>query len=636
MIKITFPDGNIKEYDKGITLLEIAKGISPSLAKKCVAGKINDKLSSLIEPINEDVSIVLITQDDEEAIDILNHSTSHLLAHAVSRIYKDVKLGVGPSIENGFYHDFDLDDKISEFDLEKIEKEMKNIVSEKLDIKYELISIDDAKQLFKGDEYKQHFIEQASKHTDMLTLYTQGEFKNICRGPHLTNTSQMKHFKLLSVAGSFWLGDANNKMLQRVYGTAFFSKEDLDNYLFVQEEAKKRDHRKLGKELELFFFSEYGPGFPIFLENGMIVKNELLKYWQEVHNRENYKMIQTPIMLNKELWETSGHWFNYKENMYLSEIDKHEFAVKPMNCPGGMLTFKNKIYSYKDLPLKLGELGIVHRHEASGALHGLFRVRVFTQDDAHIFCKEDQLEQEVISLIRIYKEIYNMFDLDFHIELSTKPDKAIGDDSVWELSEQALANACNKAGFDYVLNEGDGAFYGPKLDFKLKDSIGRIWQCGTIQLDVNLPERFDLTYIAEDGTKKRPLMLHRALLGSVERFMGIITEHYAGAFPTWLSPNQVTIIPVSLTAHKEYCEEIETLLKDNNIRVNLDTREEKLPKKIRDAQVSKTPYTLIIGDKEVEQGNVTYRPYSIEDNTTVSKDDFLSMLKEEISTRKGR
>ncbi len=634
MIKISFPDGNVKEYESGISVIEIAKGISSSLAKKVVAAKVNDVLVDSSYSVIEDSNLVLITQDDEEALEILNHSTAHLLAQAIKEMYPEAKFGVGPAIEGGFYYDIDIDTQLSESDLPKIELQMKKLVKKAYKFERKNLSIAEAKELFKDDEYKLELISKIEDKGEDISIYSQGDFVDLCRGVHMSDVSKIKNFKLTSIAGAYWLGNSVNKMLQRIYGTSFYTAEALENHLAMIEEAKKRDHRKIGKELDLFFTSEYGPGFPIFLPNGMIVKNELLKYWNEIHYRENYEMIQTPMMLNKELWEISGHWFNYKENMYLSNIDDKEYAIKPMNCPGGMLAYKNSIHSYKEFPIKMGELGTVHRHEASGALHGLFRVRVFTQDDAHIFMREDQIEEEVIKLIDLYKEIYNKFGLDFHIELSTKPEKAIGDDAIWEVSEKALENACIKGGYEYKLNEGDGAFYGPKLDFKLRDSIGRIWQCGTIQLDYNLPERFELTYVAEDGSKKRPVMLHRALLGSIERFLGILTEHFAGAFPTWLAPVQVRILPVSMDAHLEYSKELKDLLDAEGIRVYLDEKEEKLGYKIRESQVKKTPYTLIIGDNEKDSSSVTYRPYSTEDNITVSKEEFVSMIKEEILNRK--
>ncbi len=634
MIKVSFPDGNVKEYESGISVIEIAKGISSSLAKKVVAAKINDVLVDSSYSVIEDSNLVLITQDDEEALEILNHSTAHLLAQAIKEMYPEAKFGVGPAIEGGFYYDIDIDTQLSEGDLSKIELQMKKLVKKAYKFERKNLSIAEVKDLFKDDEYKLELISKIEDKGEDISIYSQGDFVDLCRGVHMSDVSKIKNFKLTSIAGAYWLGNSDNKMLQRIYGTSFYTAEALENHLFMIEEAKKRDHRKIGKELDLFFMSEYGPGFPFFLPNGMIVKNELLKYWNEIHYRENYEMIQTPMMLNKELWETSGHWFNYKENMYLSNIDDKEYAIKPMNCPGGMLAYKNSIHSYKEFPIKMGELGTVHRHEASGALHGLFRVRVFTQDDAHIFMREDQIEEEVIKLIDLYKEIYNKFGLDFHIELSTKPEKAIGDDAIWEVSEKALENACIKGGYEYKLNEGDGAFYGPKLDFKLRDSIGRIWQCGTIQLDYNLPERFELTYVAEDGSKKRPVMLHRALLGSIERFLGILTEHFAGAFPTWLAPVQVRILPVSMDAHLEYSKELKDLLDAEGIRVYLDEKEEKLGYKIRESQVKKTPYTLIIGDNEKDSSSVTYRPYSTEDNISVSKEEFVSMIKEEILNRK--
>lgn len=634
MIKITFPDGNQKEYEQGIKVIEVAKDISISLAKKVIAGKIDGVLVDGLHEINSDGAIELILENSEEALEILNHSSAHLLAQAIKNLYPEAKFGVGPAIENGFYYDFDIDTQLSENDLAAIEKQMKHIVKTGQKIERREMSFEEAKEFFADDEYKLELINKIEDRNEVISVYTQGDFTDLCRGVHLMDVKKIKNFKLTSIAGAYWLGDSDNKMLQRIYGTSWWSKQELDDYLHMVEEAKKRDHRKLGKELDLFFMSEYGPGFPFFMPNGMIVKNELLDYWNEVHRREGYDFIQTPAMLDKTLWEISGHWYNYRENMYTSEIDKHEFAIKPMNCPGGMLAYKNKMHSYKEFPIKMAELGTVHRHEASGALHGLFRVRVFTQDDAHIFMTEEQIEQEVVNLINLYGEVYAKFGLDFHIELSTKPEKAIGTDESWEFAEAALARACEKAGHEYILNPGDGAFYGPKLDFKLKDSLGRIWQCGTIQLDNNLPERFDLTYVAEDGSKKRPIMLHRALLGSIERFIGVITEHYAGAFPTWMSPTQVRILPVSLTAHKEYVESLEADLKASGVRVMLDTREEKLNYKIREAQVMKTPYTLIIGDTEMEEGKVTYRPYGTQDNITVTKEEFMSMLTEEIELRK--
>lgn len=632
MIKITFKDGNEKEFENGITLAKIAESISKTLRKSVIAGYVNGELYDLNREIEVDATINLLTLEDNESEDILNHSCAHLLAQAITRLYPGTKFGIGPSIENGFYYDVETPTPILEEDLKKIEKEMQKIVAAAFPVTRMVVTKEEALERFKNDEYKTELISELND--DVITIYEQENFADLCRGVHVENTKVVKNFKLLSLAGAYWRGNSDNVMLQRVYGVAKPSKEALDNYLFMLEEAKKRDHRKLGKELDLFFISEYGPGFPFFLPKGMIVKNELINYWTEVHKREKYDFIQTPIMLNKELWETSGHWFNYRENMYTSDIDKHEFAIKPMNCPGGILVYQNDIHSYKEFPIKSGELGVVHRHEASGALHGLFRVRVFTQDDAHVFCREDQIEQEVIKLIKLYDEMYSKFGLKFHIELSTMPENAIGTKEIWDLSEKALAKACEVGGYDYVINEGDGAFYGPKLDFKLHDSIGRTWQCGTIQLDWNLPERFDMTYIAEDGTKKRPAMIHRALLGSLERFLGILTEHYAGAFPTWMAPEQVRIIPVNLELHGERANEINEILFDSKVRSSVDDRDEKMNKKIRESQINKVRYSIIIGDEEIANETVTVRAYGSQENATMSLEEFKTNILEEISTRR--
>ncbi len=626
MINLIFPDGNSKEFEKGTLVVEVAKSISPSLAKKCVAAYINDDLYDLNRPIDIDGKIKLITKDDSEALDILNHSTAHLLAHAVKNLYPHAKFGVGPAIENGFYYDIDLgEDILNDEALAKIEKEMKNITSQKVSMQRQVFSKTEALEFFKDDEYKLELINDLADE-EIITVYTQGEFSDLCRGGHIGFVSNIKHFKLLNVSGAYWRGDANNQMLQRVYGTSWFSKEDLENHLHLLEEAKKRDHRKIGKELDLFMISEYGPGFPFFLPDGMVVREELEKYWTEVHKRENYQLIKSPMMLNRELWETSGHWYHFKENMYLSEIENREFAIKPMNCPGSILVYKNDLHSYKNFPLKMGELGLVHRFESSGSLHGLFRVRAFTQDDAHIYMTKEQIEEEVINVIRLYEEIYSKFGLDFHIELSTKPEKAIGDDAAWDLAEKALANACIASGREYKLNPGDGAFYGPKLDFQLKDCIGRVWQCGTIQLDFNLPERFDLTYVNQDGEKERPVMVHRTCYGSIERFLGILIEHYAGAFPLWLAPKQVAIIPVNNKYHLEYAELIDDQLKSQNIRSNIDSREEKLGYKIRESQMSKICYQLVIGDNEVQNNLVTYRKYGEEKQVSIPLNEFVTMI----------
>jgi len=632
-IKITFPDGSVKEYPQGTTLANIASAISPSLRKKSVAGVVNDELVDLNRLIESDATIRLVTTDDKEAWEVLNHSTAHLLAHAVKRLYPHALFWVGPVVEEGFYYDIDLGaDSLSEEDLVDIEKMMNQIVKENIIIERVELTKEEALAQFKGDPYKVDLIENFEEGTK-ISAYRQGDFIDLCRGPHLESTGQIKAFKLLKVAGAYFKGDANNKMLQRVYGISFFKKEDLDKHLLMLEEAKKRDHRKLGKELGLFMISEYGPGFPFWLPNGMILRRELEQFWYDKHMQEGYQLIQTPIMLNRQLWEVSGHWENYRENMYTSEIDEMEFAIKPMNCPGGMLVYKHTLHSYKDFPLRIGELGLVHRHEASGALTGLFRVRNFTQDDAHIFCREDQVIDEVTNLIRLFDYFYSVFNLSYHIELSTRPEKYIGTIEVWDKAEKALAEACKRGGKEFKVNEGDGAFYGPKLDFKLRDSLGRIWQCGTIQLDMNLPERFDLTYIDADGERKRPVMLHRAIYGSIERFIGILIEHYAGAFPLWIAPRQVDVIPVNPELHSAYAEKVNEILMSNKIRSHVDLRDEKVGYKIRESQVKKVPYSIVLGDKEQEENLVTFRHYGDTKQVTVPLDEFISMLKAEIQNK---
>ncbi len=567
---------------------------------------------------------------EDERLNIINHSCAHLLAQAVKHLYPKALFWVGPVIEEGFYYDIDLgDDVIKEEDLEKIEKEMKKISKDGKRIYREELSREEALEKFKNDPYKIDLINNMDENT-VISCYTQGDFTDLCRGPHVDSVKELKYFKLLKVSGAYFKGDSKNKMLQRIYGICFETEEDLKNHLNFLEEAKKRDHKKLGKELGLFMFSEYGPGFPFWLPNGMILRKQLEDFWYREHTKEGYLFVKTPIMLNRDLWEVSGHWANYKENMYTSIIDEKEFAIKPMNCPGGMLIYKNELHSYKDLPLRVGELGHVHRHEASGALNGLFRVRTFTQDDAHIFMTEEQIESEIIKLINFIDRIYKLFNLSYTIELSTRPDKYIGDISVWDKSEEALMNACKKAGKDCKINPGDGAFYGPKLDFHVKDSLGRVWQCGTIQLDMNLPERFDLTYVASDGSKKRPIMLHRVIFGSIERFIGIITEHYAGAFPTWLAPVQINVIPVNNEFHLEYSKKIYSKLLENNFRVNLDDRDEKVGYRMRESVVKKYPYTLILGQKEIDDNKISYRKYGSEETVTVSLEEFIDLIKKEI------
>ncbi len=572
---------------------------------------------------------------ENESLSILNHSCAHLLAQAVKHLYPNATFWVGPVIEDGFYYDIDLGNiTLTEEDLPKIEKEMKKISKDGKKIIRNEISKEEALKEFKNDPYKIDLINRMDDKITTISTYTQGDFTDLCRGPHVENVKLLKYFKLLKVSGAYFKGDSQNKMLQRIYGVCFDTQEALDEYLNLLEEAKKRDHKKLGKELGLFMMSDFGPGFPFFLNNGMILKNQLENFWYEEHTKEGYEFIKTPIMLNKELWELSGHWFNYRENMYTSEIDEKTFAIKPMNCPGGMLVYKNSLHSYKDLPLRIGELGQVHRHEASGALNGLFRVRTFTQDDAHIFMREDQIESEVVRLINFIDRMYSKFNLTYDIELSTRPEeKFIGSIDIWNKSEKALEDACHKAGHDCKINPGDGAFYGPKLDFHIKDSLGRVWQCGTIQLDMNLPERFDLTYIDADGSKKRPVMLHRVIYGSIERFIGILIEHYAGAFPLWLSPIQVNIIPVNNQYHLDYSNKLFNQLSDNQIRVKLDDRNEKLGYKMRESQTKKIPLTLIVGNSEVNDNMVSYREYGKTETITCTIDEFISRVNDCIKNK---
>lgn len=633
-MKIKFIDGSVKEYPEGSSALAIAKSISPSLAKKAVFAKVDGKDYDLTRPLAGDSGLEIITREHPEAFHVLNHSCSHLLASAVKELYPDAQFGVGPAIEEGFYYDVNPGEgiKFSDEDLPKIEEKMRGLASQNLIFERTEVSKEEALRIFSADKYKLEIIGELPE-DETITVYRHGNFADLCRGPHLPDTNPLKHFKLLSVSGAYWRGDSSNEQLQRIYGVCFFSEEDLKRHLEILKERAERDHRKLGRELGLFMISEYGPGFPFWLPKGLTLKKTLEDYWYGIHARENYLFVQTPIMLNRDLWEISGHWENYKENMYVSEIDKHQFAIKPMNCPGGILVYRHRLHSYRDLPLKIGELGLVHRHEASGALSGLFRVRSFTQDDAHLYVTEEMLENEVVELIRLFDEVYSVFGLSYHIELSTRPeDKYIGTVETWEKSEQALANACRKAGKEFKLNPGDGAFYGPKLDFILRDSMNRLWQCGTIQLDMNLPERFDITYIDEKGEKKRPIMLHRAIFGSLERFIGIIIEHYGGAFPTWLAPVQIRLIPVNKELHLAHVQELKDLFFKEGLRVEIDDRDEKLGYKIREAQTQKIPYQLVIGDKEVEKGILTYRRYGSSETVTVTVREFVEMIKEEISS----
>ncbi len=581
--------------------------------------------------ITKDGSIAEV--DGAEALYSLRHTASHILAQAIKHLYKDVQLAIGPAIDTGFYYDIDMDKKLTDEDLSDIEAEMKKIVKQNLKLERSVISRAEALKKFgdMGENYKVELITALPEGAE-ISLFTQGDFTDLCAGPHVLSTGKVKAFKLMSIAGAYWRGDEHNKMLQRIYGTAFYSKDELQEYLHMLEEAARRDHRKLGKELDIFSLQEEGPGFPFFHPNGMIIQNELINYWREVHRRYGYQEIKTPIILNRRLWETSGHWDHYKENMYFTKIDEEDYAVKPMNCPGGMLVYKTHPHSYRELPLRLGELGLVHRHELSGALHGLFRVRNFTQDDAHIFMTPEQVEPEIQKTIDLFDEVYKTFGLTYKAELSTRPENSMGSDEVWELATAALKKALDNRGLEYVINEGDGAFYGPKIDFHLRDSIGRTWQCGTIQLDMMLPEKFDLTYTGEDGEKHRPIMVHRVVYGSIERFIGILIENYAGAFPVWLTPVQIKILPIT-DNHLEYSQRLCKKFFDLGFRAEVDDRSEKTGKKIRDAQVKKIPYMIVIGDKEIETGVLPIRKYNSKDSVEMSVDDFISYVQQKISTR---
>ena len=591
-----------------------------------------EKEDFIMKVQQHDGSIIEMDKSTPEALEVLNHSTSHLLAEAIQELYPDALFGYGPAIENGFYYDIDFKEPIVEEDLAKIEKKMHELAGKDEKIVRQVLSKEEALKVFKNNPYKVELIEGINED---ITTFTQGKFIDLCRGPHIMSTGQIKHFKLLSLAGAYWRGDSKNKQLVRIYGTSWFSAEELQNYLTLIEERKKRDHRLLGKQLNLFMLSEYGPGFPFWLPNGMILRTQIEDMWKRVHFKYNYHLIDTPIMLSKELWITSGHWDHYKDNMYTTEIDEKEFAVKPMNCPGAILVYKNSLHSYKDLPLRYAELGHVHRHEASGALNGLFRVRSFTQDDAHTFVRADQIEDEIISILNLYDEIYSIFGLDYKIELSTRPEEGyIGDIEIWNKSEAILKKVCEDSGHEFKINPGDGAFYGPKLDFKLKDSMGRIWQCGTVQLDMNLPERFDCYYIDSDGEKKRPVMLHRACFGSVERFIGIITENYAGAFPSWLAPVQIALLPVNNNFHLEYAQQLYRDMREHGLRVELDDSNDKLGYRMRNAQMRKIPYTIVLGDHERDENTVTYRKYGQKEQVTVKVNDFIAMIDEEIKLMK--
>ncbi len=634
MINIELKDGSKRQYENGTNVREIAASISEGLARDIVGARLNGRVVELKTPIEEDGKIEFLKFDAMDGKDIFWHTSTHIMAQAIKRLHPEAKLAIGPALENGFYYDIDLEYRLAQEDLEKIEDEMKKIVKEGLEVRRFELPADEAIALMKSknEDYKVELIEDLRDKGENISFYEQGEFVDLCAGPHLDNTKRVKAFKLTSVAGAYWRGDQANKMLQRVYGIAFEKKKDLDEYLTMLEEAKKRDHRKLGRELDLFVLLDEGPGFPFFLPNGTTLKNELMKYWREVHRKAGYVEVETPIILNRELWERSGHWFNYKENMYTVQIDDEDYAIKPMNCPGGMLSYKTKMRSYKDFPIRMGEVGRVHRHELSGALHGLMRVRAFTQDDAHIFMLEDQIKDEIKGVAGLIDEVYKKFGFTYHVELSTRPEKFLGKIEDWDHNEAQLKAALDELGLDYKINEGDGAFYGPKIDFHLRDAIGRTWQCGTIQLDSQLPERFDLTYTGRDGEKHRPIMIHRVAYGSIERFIGILIEHYAGKFPVWLAPVQAKILPIS-DKYMDYAKALEQKLFDAEVRVALDDRAEKIGYKIREAQMEKVPYMIIVGEKEVEEGNISIRLRDTGETISMSADEFVAKVVKETKER---
>ncbi|AAO36765.1 threonine--tRNA ligase [Clostridium tetani] len=633
MINITLKDGKVIEVEKGVKVSDIVMKISPALYKKAVGAKINGEIAELMTEIKEDSELEILTFDDEEGRKTVRHTSSHILAQAVKRLYPEAKLAIGPAIDNGFYYDFDIDFTFTPEMLEKIEKEMAKIVKENLEIERFELPREEAIKLVKdaSEPYKVELIEDLPE-GEVISFYKQGDFVDLCAGPHLPSTGKIKAIKLLSVAGAYWRGDEKNKMLQRIYGTAFLKKSELEAYLKMLEEAKRRDHRKLGKELDLFTINEEGPGFPFFHPKGMVVRNILENFWREKHTKAGYDEIRTPVILNEELWHRSGHWDHYKENMYFTKIDNENFAIKPMNCPGSILVYKSHLHSYKEFPMRLGELGLVHRHELSGALHGLMRVRCFTQDDAHIFMTKEQIKDEILNVIKLIDSFYKVFGFEYFVELSTRPEDSMGSDEDWEVATNGLKNALEGAGLEYKINEGDGAFYGPKIDFHLKDCIGRTWQCGTIQLDFQMPERFDLTYVGQDGEKHRPVMVHRVVFGSIERFIGILIEHFAGAFPTWLAPVQVKVMTIT-DSQKDYANKVVNDLKEKGIRVEFDDRNEKIGYKIREAQLQKVPYMIILGDKEVSENKVAVRSRKEGDLGAISLKEFVAKLNYEIDNR---
>lgn len=635
MITIRLKDGKEKQFESAVSLADAAKAISNSLGKNALVAKVNGELTDLRDPIVDGAEVEFFTKEDPEGLFTLRHTASHVMAQAIQHLFPGVKFAIGPAIDDGFYYDLDSDHVFSQEDFAAIEKEMSKIAKENIPLVKKVLPRDEALQYFKdkGQDYKVMLIEDLPEE-ETISLYEQGDFTDLCAGPHLKSTGKVKTFKLMTVAGAYWRGDSKNKMLQRIYATAFFSKEDLDHFLFVRAEAEKRDHRKLGKQLDLFSFHEEGPGFPFFHPKGMILRNKLMDYERELFKEFGYVEIMTPVILSKKLWLQSGHWDHYKENMYFTQIDEEDYAIKPMNCPGGILFFKTQQRSYRDLPMRVGEFGLVHRHELKGALHGLFRVRCFTQDDAHIFMTQEQMKDEVIKCMAMYQKMYGVFGLEYHVELSTRPENSMGTDELWEISTNALREAIETAGVPYQINEGDGAFYGPKLDFHVQDSLGRTWQCGTIQMDMQLPERFDVNYIGEDGEKHRAVMLHRAGYGSLERFIGILIEHYAGAFPTWIAPVQAKIIPVT-DKNLEYAKSVAAAMSESDIRVEVEEANETLGYKIRKAQMEKVPYMIIVGDQEMKGHTISVRSRKNGDQGTQSLPMFVANLIREIKEREN-
>ena len=636
-MKVTLKDGSVKEYAQPVAVIDIAKDLSDGLARVACAGEVNGEVVDLRTVVENDAEVNILTAKDEAGLAALRHTASHVMAQAVKRLYPSTKLAIGPSIADGFYYDMEFETPLTSDDFDKIEAEMKKIIKEDLKIerftKPRAEAIEFMKE--KGEPYKVELIEDLPEDAE-ISFYSQGEFTDLCAGPHLMSTKGVgKAFKIMSLAGAYWRGDEHNKMLTRLYATAFAKKEELEAYITMMEEAKKRDHRKLGKELGLFMMHEAGPGFPFFLPKGMTLKNTLLDYWREIHKKAGYVEVSTPIILNRKLWETSGHWDHYKNNMYTTVIDDEDYAIKPMNCPGGVLVYASEPRSYRDLPLRVGELGLVHRHEKSGQLHGLMRVRCFTQDDAHIFMTPDQIKDEIKGVVSLINEVYSLFGFEYHVELSTRPEDSMGSDEDWEMATEGLRSALDEIGLPYVVNEGDGAFYGPKIDFHLVDCIGRTWQCGTIQLDFQLPQRFELEYIGADGEKHRPIMIHRVVFGSIERFIGILIEHFAGAFPTWLAPVQVRVLPIS-DKYMDYAKKVEAQLDEAGIRVDVDTRSEKIGYKIREARKARIPYMLVVGEKEEAEGKVSVRSRFLGDEGQKDLGEFIAAIKEEIQNKVNR